>query len=250
MGAYWAPRDPSNDADQCSSLAGDHAVWATTRLGDVLGSCVFNLLLIALLDFMYREMPIFSKASQAHILSAGFSTMFIGLVAFSLLSGDPATLRVGHVGVYTPAIIALYIVAVRAVCLHERKSRSTAPETANYIEMTLGQAVVRYAIAGAAVVAGGIAMPFAAVRLAAVMGWGQSFVGTLWASSPACWRGLATAVGALPVLFDRSVSQRSNDVLLGFAAGVRRNPCPTFQMSVRITPLWNDAGYDADQCSS
>jgi ZIP family zinc transporter len=32
--------------------------------------------------------------------------------------------------------------------------------------------------------------------------------------------GLLTAVGALPVLFGRSVSQRSNDVLLGFAAGV------------------------------
>jgi ZIP family zinc transporter len=32
--------------------------------------------------------------------------------------------------------------------------------------------------------------------------------------------GLLTAVGALPVLFGRSVSQRWNDVLLGFAAGV------------------------------
>jgi len=32
--------------------------------------------------------------------------------------------------------------------------------------------------------------------------------------------GLLTAVGALPVLFGRSVSQRMNDVLLGFAAGV------------------------------
>lgn len=32
--------------------------------------------------------------------------------------------------------------------------------------------------------------------------------------------GLMTAIGALPVLLGRSVSQRSNDVLLGFAAGV------------------------------
>ena len=32
--------------------------------------------------------------------------------------------------------------------------------------------------------------------------------------------GLLTAVGALPVLFGRSVSQRSNDVLLAFAAGM------------------------------
>jgi ZIP family zinc transporter len=32
--------------------------------------------------------------------------------------------------------------------------------------------------------------------------------------------GLLTGLGALPVLFGRSVSQRTNDTLLGFAAGV------------------------------
>jgi ZIP family zinc transporter len=32
--------------------------------------------------------------------------------------------------------------------------------------------------------------------------------------------GLVTAIGAIPVLFHRSVSKRTNDVLLGFAAGV------------------------------
>ena len=52
-------------------------------------------------------------------LSAGFSITLIGLAAFSLLSGDPATLRLGHIGIYTPAIILLYIVAVRAIYLHE-----------------------------------------------------------------------------------------------------------------------------------
>jgi ZIP family zinc transporter len=32
--------------------------------------------------------------------------------------------------------------------------------------------------------------------------------------------GLVTAVGAIPVLFDRSVSRQINDISLGFAAGV------------------------------
>jgi cation:H+ antiporter len=54
----------------------------------------------------------FSQGKPGTTLVAGFSIMLIGLVAFSLLSGDPATLRVGHVGLYTPAIIVLYIVAV------------------------------------------------------------------------------------------------------------------------------------------
>lgn len=80
-------------------------------LGDGLGSCVFNLLPIALLDFSYRETAIFLKASQGpHLWQVSQSCSSAS--SHSSLSGDPATLRVGHVGLYTPAIIVLYIVAV------------------------------------------------------------------------------------------------------------------------------------------
>jgi hypothetical protein len=63
---------------------------------------VLNLVLLAVLDFLYREMPIYQKASSGHILSAGFSIILIGLVVFSLITNDAATLRLGHVGVYQP----------------------------------------------------------------------------------------------------------------------------------------------------
>lgn len=51
---------------------------------------------------------------------------------------------------------------------------------------------------------------------AELYGWSVPVLGTL-ASLGA---GLATAVGALPVLFTRNVSQRAQDVMLGFGAGV------------------------------
>jgi len=34
-------------------------------IGDVLGSCVFNMFIIAVLDVQYRIMPISAKAHQA-----------------------------------------------------------------------------------------------------------------------------------------------------------------------------------------
>ena len=61
-------------------------------VGNVLGACVLNLVLLAVLDFLYREMPIYQKASSGHILSAGFSIILIGLVVFSLITNDAATL--------------------------------------------------------------------------------------------------------------------------------------------------------------
>ncbi|HWE20380.1 MAG TPA: hypothetical protein VG758_24920 [Hyphomicrobiaceae bacterium] len=166
-------------------------------VGDVLGSCVFNLLLIAMLDFLHRETPLYLRASQAHILSAGFSVILIGLATYSLLSADPLTLRLGHVGIYTPAIIILYLIAVRTIYAHERKHVAELPDAANHAGITLRQAVIRYAAAAAVVVAAGIAMPFTAVNLASVMGWGQSFVGTLLVAAATSLPEAASTLGAL-----------------------------------------------------
>src|SRR4030043_1004716 len=53
-------------------------------VGDVLGSCVFNMLIIAVLDALYRIMPISAKAHQGHILSAGFGIILLSIVGISL----------------------------------------------------------------------------------------------------------------------------------------------------------------------
>jgi cation:H+ antiporter len=36
-------------------------------VGDIFGSCVFNLLILVAVDFMYREMPVYRRAHQGHI---------------------------------------------------------------------------------------------------------------------------------------------------------------------------------------
>ena len=46
--------------------------------GDVLGSCVFNLLLIVILDFLHRQESVYTRANMGHVLSAGFGVILIG----------------------------------------------------------------------------------------------------------------------------------------------------------------------------
>lgn len=168
-------------------------------VGDLLGSCVFNLAMIAVLDFLYREMPIYRKASNGHILSAGFSSILIGLVIFSLISGEATALRLGHVGIYTPAIFLLYLVAIRAIYLQESTLAVALPADEKYQHITLKQAAQRYALNGMVVVAAGIAMPFVALQLAQVMGWGQSFVGTMLVAAATSLPEAASTIGALRI---------------------------------------------------
>ena len=71
-------------------------------VGDVLGSCVFNLLIIVILDMMHGRTSVFVTASRGHILSAAFGVMLLGFVGFNiLLSSTGISISVGHVGAYS-----------------------------------------------------------------------------------------------------------------------------------------------------
>ena len=152
-------------------------------VGDILGSCVFNLLIIVILDFLHRGESVYTRTSQGHILSAGFGIMLIGFAGFSiLLSSQGENLALGHMGIYSFVIVALYAIAIRTVFRYESQQiKEFAEKKADrYPELSLKQATIRYCSAALLVVAGGILLPFVAKQIALQMGWHQSFVGTLF----------------------------------------------------------------------
>lgn len=148
-------------------------------VGDVLGSCVFNLLIIVVLDFIYREESVYTRANQGHILSAGFGVMLIGLAGFSiLLSSTGLSFAIGHVGGYSLFIVVLYVVAIATLFRYEQRQFEEA-EADRYPGVSLRQLLLRYAFAAVFVVVAAIWLPFIAKGIAQQMGWYESFVGTL-----------------------------------------------------------------------
>ncbi|MCK6429773.1 MAG: sodium:calcium antiporter [Burkholderiaceae bacterium] len=152
-------------------------------VGNVLGACVLNLAMMVVLDALHRHASIYQVASQGHTLGAAFGIVMLGVVAFGMLAAPALDLRVGHVGLVTPALLALYLVAIRTIYQYERGAAALAAAAATAVEpapeMTLRQAAVRYAVAAAVVVGAALWLPFVAGDLAAAMGWTDSFVGTL-----------------------------------------------------------------------
>ena len=151
-------------------------------VGDIMGSCVFNLLIIVLLDFLYRKESVYTRARQGNVLSAGYGIALIGFAGFNLLLyRDGAIPSLGHVGLYTPVILLLYLLAMRSLYRYEQASLSEYVEDRVELHpgVSLKRAVQGYVIAAIAVVAAGIWLPFIARDLAAAMAWEQSFVGTL-----------------------------------------------------------------------
>jgi len=180
------------------SLAGTPNI----ALGDVMGSCVFNLLIITILDFLQRGESVFSRASQGHILSAAFGVILIGFAGFNiLLAGTGHTIALGHVGLSTPIIAVLYCVGMRTVFLYERRLLAARGEDVveRHPEVTLRAAVTGYAIAALVVVVAGTWLPFVGERMAVTMGWQRSFVGTLFIAAATSTPELAVTIGAVRI---------------------------------------------------
>jgi len=151
-------------------------------VGNALGSTIFNLGFLIILDAIYQQDTLYSRATQGHILSASLGALMIAFAGFSLLL-DHASMSpvLGHVGLYTPFFVLIYFVAIRSVHRYEYRTKDVYTEASikRYPQVTLRQAIIGYALAALAVIAAGSWLPFVAEDIAEMMGWGQSFVGTL-----------------------------------------------------------------------
>lgn len=177
------------------TVAGDPDI----AIGGTLGSCVFNLAMLVLLDALVRDEPMYRCIDQGHILTAGFGVIMIGIVGALLLARDQVGWRILTVSAYTPAILALYVAAMRAAWLHERHHPLPVPTGRVVVDITLRAAIARYAAAAVAVVAAGVWLPFVGIELADAMGWRTSFVGTLFVGAATSLPEVVVTISALRV---------------------------------------------------
>jgi cation:H+ antiporter len=168
--------------------------------GDIMGSCVFNLVILALLDPMDKSSPIFSRVGQSHLLSGSFGVLLIGIAAVSMMMSGLVP-SVGHIGLYTPVIIIVYAVGIRAVYFYEKrfinKLVAEAVETPRYPETTLRKAAVLYAANAVIIVAVAVALPFIAGRLAVTTGLGTTFMGTVFVAITTSLPELVVSIAAV-----------------------------------------------------
>jgi len=167
-------------------------------VGNALGACVVNLAFLVVVDLLQRNQPMYHHASATHLLSAGFGVVMLGFVVMSLVTsgGAPALL---HVGLYSPALLALYLLALRSVFLHEQaRRREGEPEVAAPGEaVALRREWRRFGLAAAVVLAAGSWLPQVADGLSRALGLSRSFVGTVFMALVTTMPEMAVTVSAL-----------------------------------------------------
>lgn len=152
--------------------------------GDVLGSCVFNMLILAFLDALTRPGPLSTKAHYGNVLSAGFGILLLSIVAAGIFLGGNLP-SAGPVGIYSIVFAAVYPVSVRMTYNFEkRRIAAYLKETveAKYADITLKTAAFGYLINALAVVAAAVFLPGIGKGIAEATGLGQTLVGSVFIS--------------------------------------------------------------------
>lgn len=171
-------------------------------VGNALGACVVNLAFLVVVDALQRHQPMYRDASATHLLSAGFGVVMLGFVALSLQVGERAP-AILNVGLYSPLLLGLYLLALRSVHAHERQALAAA--TARGAVAPADREALadarrewrRFAVAALVVVAAGSWLPEAADGLAQALGLSRSFVGTIFMALVTTLPEMAVTLAAL-----------------------------------------------------
>ncbi len=150
-------------------------------MGTLIGSCCFNLALIALLDIANRKRPVLAQASVRHLPGVrwGFLLLCIAIASLYFAPRFPAVL-LGWMSLGSLLLVGTYVYAMRRILRAERGQEPTQhSNVSRYGTLTLRGALLRFCMAAAMVIGAGIWLSLVGDQIATITGWGSSFVGNL-----------------------------------------------------------------------
>jgi cation:H+ antiporter len=147
-------------------------------VGDLFGSTLANMLLLGMLDLVYRRRNVLDSVSPDHALVATLAILLSSIAAAAIASGGWG--RIGHVGVETVLILAVYLLGMRSVYL---SSRPTVPpeqlEIGDTRQAVLRRGVIGFALGTTGLLVTAPLLVVSAEALAVESGTSSSFIGTL-----------------------------------------------------------------------
>jgi cation:H+ antiporter len=169
-------------------------------VGNLLGSCLFNLTILALLDIMSRPRPVLSQASSGHVFSAVFGIALAGVVVGGIWGGTRfPSLTTGWVS--APGIVPLVLYVVGIWWLFRWERSRPVPQTeagaTRYHDLPARTMYLRFGLATAAVIGAGIWLALVGDEIVATYGWDASFVGSLFVAITTSLPELTVCVAAL-----------------------------------------------------
>jgi cation:H+ antiporter len=149
--------------------------------GDIFGSCVFNLLILSVLDARIKQ-PLFSTVKSSHIVAAIFGIILLTVagIAIYLSHEIPSVLWMSS---FSFALFGIYLVSVWGIFKYEHitlvESQPESHPHSAYRSADLKKAIRGYVFNALIVIGAAIFLPYFGEHITAQTGLGKTFFGTL-----------------------------------------------------------------------
>jgi len=149
-----------------------------------LGSCMFNMLVIAALDLFSKHRPVSHMVHQGHVLSAGFGIVLVGLAAIDVLFSKnlPIITWLNKVDPISFLFLIVYLISMKLIFAYEKQRliefAGEVAEAANVKDNSLARSVIMFLLFSALIVVAACYLPGLGEEIAKMTGWGESFIGS------------------------------------------------------------------------
>lgn len=167
--------------------------------GDIFGSCVFNLLILSVLDARIKE-PLFSMVKSSHIVAAIFGIILLTVTGTAIYLSDeiPTVLWISS---FSFVLFGVYLVSIWGIFKYEHAAliespKLEIPQTSSH-SADLKKVIGGYALHALIVIGAAIFLPYFGEHIAASTGLGNAFFGTLFIAAATSLPELVVSLAAL-----------------------------------------------------
>ena len=167
--------------------------------GDVFGSNLFNLLIIGVLDVFWRNEPILRSVADSNTIAIATFGIVVFILAIQAIFLHEMWTGLNNFLV-SPIAIAIFIVFLISLFLvHKISSSSTTDDdaTSTSPNSPIYKTYLTYLISASIIVITAIFLSFAAEKIAHVLDWETSFVGTQFVAFSTSLPELASSIAAV-----------------------------------------------------
>ncbi len=165
--------------------------------GDIFGSCMFNLLILAFLDGFFRDTPLSTKVHHGLTLSGAFGIILITISMLTIFLGNKIP-AFGWISGSSFIIIFVYIISVWVITRYEKKLITKTVEEVAYLyeDITLGETVFKYGINAIIIIIASTFLPKVSKEIAHLYGFTETSFGTFFVALSTSLPEIAVSVAA------------------------------------------------------
>lgn len=173
-------------------------------VGNVFGASLMNLLMLAIADLFYRPGPVLTAAGRSQVLAAALAIVVLSVATLGVMARSPLNhVAVGHIGLYTPVLLACYLVGMRILYRFQKREYreylAERQEEAKVAGVSLSQAILKFSLHALVVVTAAVWLPQVASDLAVQLEWQQTLVGTIFVALATTLPELVVTLSALKI---------------------------------------------------